>query len=260
MTPLDLIRLALRDAGVNGQGQSPSDEDNNDAFLHLNMMLDEWNIAGALVWHNRDVWCASNGNATYLLGPGYDFPCQWVSHLEAAFVRFIFPTGGVRLGDPIGGMVLGDSQIGLEADGSDYPLTVLNSRQDYNRAMVKGIGPTPYYVFYDASYPVGEVHFYPVPAVGAYELHLTVKSQMMQFANLTDDIIFPPGYLSALLFNLGLRLRLSYQMAPDAALERRAAASLALIAGNNTMIPNLMMPSSLPAGRARFNIYSGRGG
>ena len=73
MTPVDLIRLALRDSGVNGVGQTPNAEDNNDAFTHLNMMLAQWNRKRWLIYHTIDVSLVSTGALSYSVGAGGDF-------------------------------------------------------------------------------------------------------------------------------------------------------------------------------------------
>jgi hypothetical protein len=69
MTPLDLITLALKKAGVVGVGQTPEAEDTNDAFSDLNMMLGQWNRRRWLVYHLLDVAKVSTGAASYTVGP-----------------------------------------------------------------------------------------------------------------------------------------------------------------------------------------------
>lgn len=257
MTPVDLIRLALRDAGVNGSGQAPNDEDNNDAFLHLNMMLAQWNRKRWLVYRLRDVWKVATGNAIYVYGPGGDFDQPRTDKIEGGYYRYISNYGGADLGDPAGAFQIGVSQIGPEAQGYDQQFTILDSMVDFNRAVAKGVRSVPFYVYYDAAYPVAMVHFYPVPTAGIYELHLTVKAELTQFPDLTTDINLPPEYLEALLYNLGVRLRVAYQMPPDKTLMTLAAAALNTINGANTAIPRLTMPNAVPSGRSRFNIYAG---
>ena len=88
------------------------------------------------------------------------------------------------------------------------------------------------------------------------KLHVTVKADLTQFADLVTPINLPYEYQEALLFNLGVRLRLSYQLPPDEALARLASASLETIRASNTQIPRLRMPDPLNQ-RTRFNIFSG---
>ena len=258
MKPVDLIRLALRDSGVNGQGQAPSDEDNNDAFLHLNMMLAQWNRKRWLVWRTRDVYTVANGNLSYFVGPGMEFNCPRPARVSAAFVRYIYTTGGVGMDDPIETQfVIGESLIGGENQGSDWPVTMLDTREDYNRIKVKNIVGGSYYAFYDADIPFGRIYFYPVPPAGTYELHIVVLEQLAQFPDLVTDIPLPDEYLEPLLFNLSKRLRFSYQMAADPALEKMARASLSTVRVANLRISQARMPYGVPQGRSRFNILQG---
>ena len=209
MTPLDLIRLALRDAGVNGQGQTPSAEDNNDAFLHLNMMLAQWTRKRWMVFHLVDVSKVSTGATSYTLGTGGDFNTPRTDQIDSAFVRI---TSGVT---PV-----------------DRPVMVINAREDYNRIVAKTVGTFPDCVFYDAAYPTGTVYFYPVAAASIYELHLTVKAELTRFPDLTTAINLPEEYQEALLINLGVRLQLSYQLPTDNRMVALAKTSLDTIRGS----------------------------
>lgn len=238
MTPNDLIRLALRDAGVNGVGQQPSAEDNNDAFTHLNMMLAQWSIKRWLVYHTIDVSLVSTGAASYTIGTGGDFNTPRPDKIEAAFLRFLSAGGS----------------------NADFPIGIINAREDYNRIRVKSVGSAPYCVFYDAAYPLGTLYFYPVATASLYEMHLTLKHQLIKFPNLTTAINLPDEYQEALLYNLGLRLCMSYQIEPSKALIAGARASLSTLRQANTQIPHLRMPSELLGGRGRFSVGRSSGG
>lgn len=235
MTPNDLIRLALRDAGVNGVGQQPSAEDNNDAFTHLNMMLAQWNRKRWLIYHTVDQSLVSTGAASYTIGTGGDFNVARPDRLEAAFVRFV-QSGSVS---------------------SDQPVVVLEAREDWNRIRAKGAGGPPSYVFYDPAYPLGTLNFYPVPSATIYEMHVTLKETLTQFADLVTAINLPAEYQEALLFNLGLRLCMSYQLPVSGALAAAARTSLATLRQANTQIPKAVMPSILLPRRSRFSVYAG---
>jgi hypothetical protein len=234
ISAVDLIRLTLRDAGVNGAGQSPNAEDNNDAFRHLQMMLAQWQRKRWLIYHLIDVPLLSTGANSYSIGIGGDFNVPRPDRIEAAFTRYIGSTS------------------------TDQPLTIIDAREDYNRISVKSISAPSNCLFYDAAYPVGQVYFYPVPPAGLYGLHLTVKDTLSAFPDLTTNINLPDEYQEALLYNLAVRLRISYQLAPDPAVNMLAKAALATIRGANAQIPMLQMPSAVISnGRGRFNIYRG---
>lgn len=87
-TPLDIIKLALKDAGALGIGQTPLSEDLDDAFQRLNWMVSTWARKRWLIWHLVDVAKISTGAQSYTVGPGGDFnlPSR-PSRLQAAFLR-----------------------------------------------------------------------------------------------------------------------------------------------------------------------------
>lgn len=233
IAPVQLIRLALRDAGVNGQGQQPNSEDTNDAFTHLNMMLAAWNRKRWLVYHLLDVPLVSTGALSYTIGPNGDFNVPRPDRIEAAFLRYL-----------------------TQNQQPDWPIKVLEAREDYNLIVSKTVGTVPYYLFYDSDFPVGTLYFYPVAAAGIYELHVTIKDELTQFADLTTPINLPPEYQEALLYNLAVRLRIAYQMGPDPTVIGLAKASLATIRGANTQIPRLIMPAGVGSAHGRYNIFN----
>lgn len=241
MTPLALIRLALLNAGAIGVGQTPSNEDNNDAFTHLNMMLSAWNRKRWLIWHLIDVSCVATGNTSYTVGTGGDFNTVRPDRIEAAFVRF--------LNSP-------------PTNQPDSVIKVLDAREDYNEIGMKNIltGGAPVAAFYDSAYPTGFLYLWPTPSAGAYEIHLSIKDQLAQFSNLTDTINLPAEYQEALTYNLALRMKIMYGLAPDGNLQRLADASLNTIRQANTQIPRLTMPLGLTTQRGRYNIYSDQAG
>ncbi len=58
---------------------------------------------------------------------------------------------------------------------------------------------------YDAAYPVGLVHIYPVPNVGI-TLELWVWEQLAAITDPTLAVDLPPGYLKAITYNLAVDL------------------------------------------------------
>lgn len=87
-SPLDIIKLALKDAGALGVGQTPLDEDVNDAFDRLNGMISLWARKRWLIFQLITVSKISTGAQSYSVGPGGDFDMiTRPDSLEAAFLR-----------------------------------------------------------------------------------------------------------------------------------------------------------------------------
>jgi len=235
MTPADLIALALVDAGIVGQGQIASAEDTNNAFTRLNWLISQWARKRWLVWHLIDVVKTSTGALSYSVGPGQDFDTSRPDRIESAFARQILPSQG----NPI-----------------DYPMQLIQSREDYNLISMKTLGTWPSAVFYDSGYPTGTVFFWPLPASGQFDLHITVKQPLDQFTGLTETISFPPEYEAALLHNLVVRLRSAYQLQPDPVQVNLAKEALSVLRSSNAQIPTLRMPSAVVGSGRRYNVYS----
>lgn len=233
-TALDLITLALKDAGTLGVGQTPLPEDTNDAFTTLNGMLSLWQKKRWLVYHLVELTKTATGAQSYTVGPGGDFSITYrPDEIDYAFVRQLVPSV--------------PNQV-------DYSVRILNSREDYSRITLKSMGPFPQAVWYDAAFPLGNLYFWPLPST-AYEMHIGVKEALQSFTNLTDSVNLPPEYVEAIRWNLGARLRPMYQLDPDPTITALAQASLDTIRSVNAQIPLLRMPSGL-RNRNRYNIYS----
>lgn len=233
-TARDLINDSLKDAGAIGVGQTALAEDINDGLKRLNAMLAQWSRQRWLVYHLIDVAFTADGSLNYSIGAGGDLNYPRPDRIEAAFFRQI---------------------AGVPGNQVDYPLGVLNSREDYNRIALKGMQSFPSVVFYDSGYPLGYVYIWPVPT-DLYEIHLSLKATLTAFANLNSDVNLPPEYEEALRVNLAVRLRVKYQMPIDGQLIGLAKSALNVIRNSNAQIPSLQMPRDLVRGGGNYNIFS----
>jgi hypothetical protein len=238
-TAADIVRLVLKDTGVLGVGQTAAAEDTNDVFDTLNMMLGEWASKRWLLYHLLDLSIVSTGAQSYTVGPGGDID-----------------TGSMQRPDRLeDGCFFRQLITASSPNKIDYPLSILESREDYSRIGLKQLTTIPQFIFYDPVFPLGVVYPWPVMQTTQYELHLLVKSQLSQFANLADEINLPGQYYGAIRYNLGCRVRPMYQLAPDPSLVAMAIESLSTIRNMNAAVPRLRMPAGLGAG-LRYNIFS----
>jgi hypothetical protein len=236
-TPLDIITQALKKAGVLGVGQTPLAEDTNDAFNDLQDMLGQWQRKRWLVWCLVDYACTGTGAVSYTVGPAGQFNINpRPDKIESAFFRQI-----INQSVP--------NQI-------DYPLEIIESREDYNRIGLKQLQSFPQYLFYDSQFPTANAFPWPLIQANLYELHLTVKQTLNQFTSLSQTINMPLEYMAALKFNLALRLRQAYQLPPDTTLIGLAKDSLNVIRNANLQIPRLLMPEGLTRGHGLYNVFS----
>lgn len=237
-TPQDLLGFALRAIGVLGTGQTALPEDYQDAFSALNGMMGLWNRRRWLIYHLVDVSVVSTGAQSYTVGLGGNFNVPRPDRLEAAFFRQF---------------------VSSQPNKVDYPLQILQAREEYNQIALKNLTSWPAYVFYDSAIPLGIVYPWPVPQAGIYELHLSLKAALPQFTSYVQSVNLPDEYTETIWTNLAIRLSTIY---PGAAvsddLRGLAKASLETIRAENTQVPALKMPGGLPGRGAKYNIYSDR--
>ena len=235
-TPLDIITQSLKKAGVLGVGQTPLAEDTNDAYNDLQDMLGQWQRKRWLIWHLVDYAYASTGALSYTVGPGGNFNINpRPDRIESAFFRQI-------INESI------PNQI-------DYPLDIIEAREDYNRISLKQLTSFPQYLFYDSAFPTGIAYPWPLLQANLYELHLTVKETLAQFTSLNEIIVLPLEYMAALKFNLAIRLRQAYSLPSDPILIGLAKDSLNVIRNANFQVGRLTIPVELQRGGI-YNVYS----
>jgi hypothetical protein len=231
-TPRDIVNLALKTANVVGVGQSSLPEDINDCFNMLNMMIAQWQRRRYMVYNLKTVSITATGATSYTIGLGQQFNTERPANIEAAFIRM---QGGSNL--PV-----------------DYPLQVLRAKEDYDRISIKTLNAFPQYVFYDSTFPVGNVFVWPVPN-NQYQIFLTVMTQLQAFQNLSEVIVMPNEYLDAMHWNLADRILTIYGLPENPKITRYAEVSMRAIMENNSQIPLLHMPVALRGKSGAYNIY-----
>jgi hypothetical protein len=231
-TPRDIVNLALKTANVVGVGQSALAEDTNDVFNMLNMMLAQWQRRRYMVYNLETIGIPATGAISYTIGVGQQFNITRPVKIESAYIRM---QGGSTL--PV-----------------DYPLQVLRAQEDYDRISIKTLNAFPQYIYYDTTFPVGNIYVWPVPN-NQYQIFVTVMVQLQSFQNLSDQIVLPPEYLDAMQWNLADRITAMYGMPQNPQITKYAEASMRAIEEVNSQIPLLHMPVALRGKSGAYNIY-----
>lgn len=116
--------------------------------------------------------------------------------------------------------------------GLDYPIDIVG-RDKYTAIGLKGLaGPWPILCYYDPTYPIGNLYFYPNPSQ-AGALHLWTDTILTDFANVNQAINLPQGFARALKKNLALELAPEYGKTAGALLVKQAMESKAAIKALN---------------------------
>ncbi len=206
-------------------------------------MLQEWERRRWLVFHLVTLFKTSTGALSYSVGPGGDFDTGpgtvRPAKLESAFLRQI------QIPPP--------NQI-------DYPLEIIQAREDYNKIALKSLVSFPQAAFLDTDWPLASLFVWPVPNANIYQVHISVLAQLpSRFASLATSFSLPFEYYSAILYNLAMRLRPKYGIrgGPGDNLPLLARNSLGVLRGANTQIGRLSMPGGLLRGN-QYNIFSDR--
>lgn len=237
-TPLDIIRMAMLDAGIGAMGETISDEEYQNAFLKLNWMIAELREERYMLYHLVELVWPTNGAASFTIGPGGDIERDFApTELKAAFVRL----------------------LGTGVTPVDKPLVILRAREDWARISVKSLSSFPVYIFMDTGYPLSTVYCWPIPNASVYAIHMDVLMELPAFSNITEDVALPAVYESMLHANLAVRLTVNtgeLQIPP--AMVAHAKYTKALVRRRNAQIQRAVMPRGLPGvRRSGFNVLTG---
>ena len=236
-TPAQLISLALLDAGIIGQGQTASGEDITNGFTRLNMMMAQWNRKRWIVFCLTSTMITSTGAQSYTVGLGGNFNIPRPDKIEDGNYLRILSSAATQL--------------------TDYPLVLVQSKEDYSRIVIKQMGTFPQVVYYDPQFPLGQVYFWPVPQATTYGLSIMTKTPLQTFGTLVDVVNLPDEYQAAIYYNLVVRFRAAYRLPPDPIFVALAKDSLNVIRNSNTQIPSLRMPDSVIGRQRGWNVYAG---
>ena len=227
------INRALRLLGVLAEGETPSAAVSQDCLMALNQMIESWNTERLSVFSTQDqvyLWPASTIKRT--LGPTGDFVGNRPILLDDA-TYFRDPSTNVSFG-----------------------IKIINQQQ-YDGIAVKTVTSTyPQVMWVNMTYPNIEMYIYPVPT-RLLEWHFVSVEELTQPANLSTQILFPPGYLRAFAYNLAMEIAPEFGVEPSPQVQRIAMTSKRDLKRTNNPDDVMSMPYSLIATRQRFNVYAG---
>ena len=235
-TVLDIIRRALRLLGVLATGETPDGPEAADALQVLNWMIEQWTNEKLMVYFiENELFPVTAGIGSYTIGP--DIVNTWQTMLpikiESAFCR--------------------DNSSGFN---NDYKLELIPNDR-YEDIFQKGILTTyPKYIHYVRSWPNGQIDLWPVPTRN-YTLGLSHWHQIQKYLNLADIVCLPPGYKTALAYNLAMEMSGEYGQAISPVVQNEAVKAKAILKRENYEAI-LMSTDPILVPRRMYNIYSDR--
>lgn len=227
-TAQDLITRGLRRGRCIGRDQTPSAEDSADALTALNALLDVWWNDGLMVFQvQQENFALSVGNASRTIGTGGNFSTtRPLKIVDGCFVR----SGGV-----------------------DYPVRVLENRQEYDAIPVKTKAGRPFVLYYEPAFPLGTIYFYYVPDV-ADSIYLNSWKRLASLAALNTSVQLPPGYDQLIVDGLAIQQAPEYGLEAPRDVKKSFADTKRVLEQVNTRIPILEVDPMLLGRGAGYDI------
>jgi len=227
-TALDIIKLSLKDIGVLGIGDVLTDEEAQDSLDSFNMLLDTWSISRLSVFEEGQINFSLTGAQSMTIGPGGDIDVPRPLRLVSAYTNI---------------------------NGISYPMEILNTGKSYDGIDNKTIGAAfPTAVWYEQTYPLGTLWFYPLSGTGS--AFMRFWSPLQELTNLNTVIALPKGYKAALRPNLAVMLASTFRRDPPASLVKTAKESLAALKIYNNRQSTMNVEATVVASRWRGGQYN----
>lgn len=243
MTVLEIITQSLYLLGAYSPGQSIPAYISSNFMTQLNMMFDEWaaqRLAIFQIKRNLYPLVANQGGTTnpYTLGVGGNFNQVRPAFLDRASI------------------ILNNNP----SQPLELAIQVLNP-QEWQRIPVKNVYSTlPQSIYLETAYPLMNVYFWPIPQVSYLYVALYVPTAITQVTALTEDIVLPPGYQAAIIYNLALRIAPMVARPIEAWLVQEAAAKLANAKRVNISMEELTLDRMMVMPRRPYNWLTDSGG
>lgn len=216
-TVSQLIHSALRDANVIGEGETASADTANAALEAFNQMLGSWQVENIKVHAQRDTSFTPTGATSYTVGTGAS-----VNVARPAKIDMVYWSSG----------------------GIDYPVTILETYEQWESIPQKTQAGEPQYAFYLPTTTTGTLYLYPQPSSGT--VHVVTQLALPSSSALGDTLTLPAEYILPIRLNLYLLLAGMYGAPIKPALAAMAASSLSALKRSNLRIQPLYVPVGVP--------------
>lgn len=210
---VDLAAAAMRCAGVLASGEPTPANEIADAQVIANQMLEGW---GA---ENLNVFTLTRstpfnfvaGTAAYTLGTGGTFNMARPAKIE--YISYVYNA---------------NPSFPLETKIKMY------SDEEWAEIPIKNVqNVLPEGVYDDGGFPFRTLTYWPIPNDSSVQTIIGAWTALNQFADLTTDITFPPGYIDAIKYELAIRIAAEWPGKLDAAIPTLAARAIARIKSLN---------------------------
>lgn len=253
-----IIGMAQRASGILGVGQTALPQDMTDATALLTMMLQQWRQKRWLVFRLDNVmFPVEVGKGEYTIGPTPPpptFPSNWPAPDVVTY-------GNYRPANIQSIYLRQDVGSGPNSFPIDFPMTILQSRQQFDAISLKNLGSWPASIYYDPTIPYGTIHIWPIPIQNFFQLYVGYQQAIdlapEETSNVDFDQVLPTETQEAIMWNLAVRLCVAYKLPPDQQLAAAARASLNTMRNANYAVRPLRMPQALQGPQRTKNPMGG---
>lgn len=232
----DFATRALQMLGVIAPTDTPSAEDADTAFDVLNDWIDALGTQRQSIYYvARTVKTLASGTASYSIGSG----------------------GSINIARPLqienAGLILSTA----DTYPIQVPIDVMTDDEWANRAQKTLPSNLVQGIYYDHNWTagLGLIYVWPVPNVSTTQLVLYTPTALTEFADLSTDYTFPPGYRRAILYNLANELAPWYPAAkPDPRIASLAESSMALVKRSNLRLSEVYTDRAIASRRGATTV------
>jgi hypothetical protein len=234
---LDIVKRALRLSNNLASGENPTSAEAEDGLNALNGMIDAWQIERLMIYTIQRVTTDVTGKVLALTPSAQSYAVG--QGPQTQYPQFNIPRPP-RI-ENVSILYLANPNQPLE-----IPMEMLTKDQ-WAAIPVKNIQSTiPLQCWNDLSFPSMILNFWCIPSI-VNNIALYCWNALSFFPDLNTKLLFPPGYVEALVYSLGIRL--AAEWTPDLpippALPPLAASAIAKIKSFNQPILNLKCDPAL---------------
>ena len=234
----DLIAYAQRASGLLGVGQVALPQDTADAQTALMLMLQQWRQKRWLVFRlDWTMFPLTVGKGSYNVGPtgGVPTPDVITNGIRPANIQSCY------LRQEVGG--------GPNSFPIDFPMRILESRQQYDQISLKSLNSWPASIYYDPTLKVATLYIWPIPMQPLFSLYIAYQDAIDLAgeggATIDLDDYMPVEAQDAIVDALAVKLCIRYALPVNPALAAAARATMNTLRMTNFALQPLQMPSAL---------------
>ena len=239
---LTIITAALRELGVEAQGETPSTDNTAFMFGKLNQMVDGWCAQNRLLY--------ARGFAVYTIIPNHQPHTIGIAANAPDFT--------VTVGRPVE-IISARLVLTSSTPNMDVPLELIDD-DGWSQIGIKGMTSTlPAKLYYSPDFPNGSIYLWPIPTT-VNNLRLETRNLVSSFVDLVTLYNLPYGYEDALIMSLAEKCLSAYPRPEMAAqITKQAREARAVIGSVNSRSPDISTDIGRSSRKAAWNwsIFTG---